>query len=242
MTNKIKSFGKIFGFIALFLFCYFFLLPFTPLLIGAVITGGILGNVTGKVGGVVGGMWKGINYLRAYVIPANPQSVDQTTQRTKFSVIQEYVRQVLATLVHGYWDMYQVGQSGYNAIMSNWMLNADSANLLVAACKAAKGTLSPQAITSAIYTTGTGALNSIWTEDLVGNQLSTDLLRVLVFDKSSGLLYFFEPNQARSTEANLITLPVGLTATNLEVFFFFKQGTGSLMIVSDSVHLTATAA
>jgi hypothetical protein len=241
MSKKIKTFGKIFGFIAFVLFVYFFFLPFTPILIAGVISQGILGKVSGKVGPVVGGDWKGINYLRGYVIPANPQTPDQVTQRTRFTVIQDYVRQVLSTLVQPYWDQYQSGQSGYNAIMSDWMLNADGSNLLVAACKASKGTLSPQSIATAVYLTGSGELSLTWVQSLVGNQLATDVVRILVFNKASGILYFKSPSSERSEAGTTVELPTGLTATNLEVFTFFKQGTGSSMIVSDSVHRTATA-
>lgn len=241
MSNKILSLGKIFGFIALVVFMFMFILPFAPIFIAATLGGGILGNVIGKVGPVVGGMWKGINYIRSYVIPANPQSVDQTTQRTRFSVIQEYVRQVLSTLVHPYWDQYQVGQSGYNAITSDWMLNADSNNFLVAACKAAKGTLSPQAIDISTYVTGTGLVEIAWTEALSGNQLTTDKPHALIFDKGTGLLHFSNGANTRAEETMLMTIPTGLTVANLLTFLFFSQGVGSTMIVSDSTSYVTEA-
>jgi len=240
MEKNKFSFVKILGFVAVVLFCYFFLLPFTPILIAGVISQGILGKVSGKVGPVVGGDWKGINYLRGYVIPANPQSPDQTTQRTRFTFIQNYVRQVLSTLVQPYWDQYQTGMSGYNAIMSDWMLNADSGNLLVAACKASKGTLAIQNISTAVYSTNN--LQVDWMEVLVGNQLTTDIAHLLVFDKSTGILYYSDGTTPATRGDETMDHGIdGLTATNLEVFLFFSQGTGSQMIVSDSDHMTATS-
>lgn len=241
MSNKIFAFGKLFCFIAAVLFCYFFFLPFTPLLIAGVITQGILGKVSGKVGPVVGGDWKGINYLRGYVIPANPQSPDQTTQRTRFTVIQDYVRQVLSTLVQPYWDQYQSGQSGYNAVMSDWLFNADVTNDLIAACSISKGTLSPQSIDISTYATGTGLVEIAWTESLVGNQLSTDKPHALIFDKSSGLLYFDSGANTRAEETMSMTIPTGLTVANLLTFAFFSQGSGSTMIVSDSTSYVTEA-
>lgn len=232
---------RFFGFCALLL-AFFLSLPlFTPLLIAGVITQGILGGFSGKVGPVVGGKWKEIDYMKSYVIPANPQTVDQTTQRTRFSTILGYARQVLSTLIQPYWDPYYSDKSGYNAIMSDWLLNADASDLLVSACKISKGTLVPQVITTAQYNTGTGVLTIDWAENTTGNALSTDVLKAVVFDKSTGLLYFDNSAAVRSGETDDITIASGLTATNLEVFTFFVQGSGSSMIVSDSDHITAAA-
>jgi hypothetical protein len=49
------------------------------------ITRGILGGGRGKVANVVMGNWKGIDYLRAYAVPANPRTESQTSVRTTFS-------------------------------------------------------------------------------------------------------------------------------------------------------------
>lgn len=43
--------------------------------------GPFVSNISGKVGNTVCSRWKGRSYIRERVIPANPQSVDQTTQR-----------------------------------------------------------------------------------------------------------------------------------------------------------------
>lgn len=239
MTKKINLIGKVFLFSFAIWAVYFFFLPFTPLLIGAVITQGILGKVTGKVGNVVGGDWKGINYLRGYVIPANPNTADQQTQRSRFVIMQDYVRQVLSTLVQPYWDPFAVGKSGYNAIMSEFLLNAPVSNLLTAAVKLSKGTLSPQAINVFGYTAGDGKCNPGWTLGLVGNQLGTDVPQYVIFDKSTGILYFRAGQATRADEGDEVTIPLGLTPSNLECYTFFTQGSGSSMIISDSVHKVA---
>jgi len=49
------------------------------------ITRGILGGGRGKVANVVMGNWKGIDYLRAYAVPANPRTEQQVAVRTTFS-------------------------------------------------------------------------------------------------------------------------------------------------------------
>jgi hypothetical protein len=233
---------KIFCFVSLVLLAYI-VSPFSlTFLLGGVITQGILGGFSGKVGPVVGAKWKDIDYMKSYVIPANPNTPGQQTQRTRFTTIQEYARQVLSTLIQPYWDPFYSDKSGYNALMSNWLLNADANDLLVAACSASKGTLAPQILTIATYDSVSGDVSISWNQNLVGNQLATDLAKVLVFDKSSGLLYFEDSSDARSTNNTTFTINTGLTATNLECYLFFSQGSGSSMIVSDSDHLTAEAA
>lgn len=61
----------------------------------AIIDLGILGPVKNKVGPVVGFMWSGLNVLRSYVIPANPRTVRQTTQRNKFSVTVQMAKSII---------------------------------------------------------------------------------------------------------------------------------------------------
>lgn len=241
MKKRFNLIGKIFLFSFAILVVYFFLLPFAPILIGAVISQGILGKVTGKVGNVVGGDWKGINYLRGYVIPANPNSPGQQTQRSRFVIMQDYVRQVLSTLVQPYWDPFSVGKSGYNAIMSEFLLNAPGSNLLTSAVSISKGTLAKTGAIEATY--DTGDLQITWSKTLVGNMLLTDVAHVVIFDKSTGLLYFSDGDVAktRNDESINCAIGAGLTATNLECYLFFSQGSGSSMIVSDSVHDTAQA-
>ena len=46
---------------------------------------GILGSGRGKVANVVMGRWKGIDYIRAYAVPANPRTEPQVQNRSKFS-------------------------------------------------------------------------------------------------------------------------------------------------------------
>ena len=47
---------------------------------------GILGGLSGKVGNVIGGSWKGIDYIRIKPSSvANPRTVGQVNQRTKFT-------------------------------------------------------------------------------------------------------------------------------------------------------------
>lgn len=53
---------------------------------------GILGGFSGKVGNVVGGKWKGIDWMRVRVIPANPKTASQITVRSLLKDVVERAR------------------------------------------------------------------------------------------------------------------------------------------------------
>ena len=67
---------------------------------------GILGGFSGKVGNVVGGNWKGINYMRVKPASvANPKTVGQVNQRTKFSERLKFLQPMK--------DFIKVGYKGF---------------------------------------------------------------------------------------------------------------------------------
>lgn len=213
-----------------------------PILIGGVITSGILGGFSGKVGPVVGGNWKGIDFMRSYVIPANPNSVDQQAQRSKFSVAIDLARQVLGDLIQPYWDQYQTGKSGFNAVVSEFLSTLDGTNKLTVATKLMKGTLVGVNSFTSTYATSDGAVDLVWTNNAgTGNALGTDLAIIIAYDKVNSKLYAFATANPRSAANATVEMPSGLTATNVIIFLAFSQGTGSQMIVSDSVGDVAAA-
>jgi hypothetical protein len=208
-----------------------------------VIQNGILGGFSGKVGPVVGGKWKDIDYMRSYVIPSNPNTVGQQAVRTKFSALVAIARQLLDTLLQIYWDPFHSDMSGYNAWMSKNYALLDGSNDLTASSIMAKGTLEDMAITVATYNTVNGELSYEWDGTIFGNGLATDYAYTVVYDKSTDLILFSGiQGELRGDEAETVTVPSGLTATNLFVYLFFTRGTGSEIIVSDSHGLVCSAA
>ena len=85
---------------------------------------GILGGFSGKVGNVVGASWKGIDYMR--IMPAsvaNPRTPGQVSQRTKFTLVLDFLQPLLGFLRIGF-KGYAEGMSAFNAAMSYNLLNA----------------------------------------------------------------------------------------------------------------------
>lgn len=72
---------------------------------------------------LVGTTWKGIKVLREYVVPANPQTAGQVTQRGYMTTAVSFWRTVLTSAVHrAAWDRAALHDprtlSGFNAFAS----------------------------------------------------------------------------------------------------------------------------
>lgn len=204
---------------------------------------GVLGKSRGKVGPLVCAIWKGINYAKEYVVPANPQSEKQVYQRDRMAFAQMLASFFLTSLVQIFWKQYEEQSSAYNEFISYNILQQDdydtggptfSADYSKA--RITKGSLEPIAsITSWTYDTATGAAVVAWDETVVGNGSLTDKVVVLIWDKANKVGYI-ATDATRDDETDTLTLPTGLTATNLEGYLGVAKADGSLYITGISVH------
>jgi hypothetical protein len=228
---------------SVFLFVTFFTLLFFPSVsglslpvIGGVILSGILGGFSGKVGPVVGASWKGIDYMKQYVIPSNPNTSGQQAQRSKMSQAIKNARQVLSTLIADYWSPYAVHMSGFNAFTSELLLTFTGANIFALNTRVAKGVLTPILNLVASYNTGTGALTSVWDANLVGDALGTDTIVFVAYEKSTkDIVGYQDTGTLRSTQAGSMSIATGFTASNVYLYAFAVQGVGASMKISDSI-------
>jgi len=80
-----------------------------------VIKRGILGGFSNKVANVVGSSWKGIAYMRAMPLSvANPRTVGQINQRTKFGTISAFASGIVGGWIQPLWNRFAVQASGFN--------------------------------------------------------------------------------------------------------------------------------
>lgn len=207
-----------------------------------VILQGILGGFSGKVGPVVGGKWKDIDYMRGYVIPANPNTVAQQGVRAKFAQLVETARLLIPVILQPFWDMFYSGMSGFNAWISANYANASSVGILGANAVMSRGTLEGVTGVVGTYQTGTGGIAVEWDGTIFGNGLDTDTVCLVAYDISTQNIYTQIGSFTRVDNACSFDIPVGLTATNIIIWIFFTQGTGSAMIVSDSIGDVCAAA
>lgn len=203
---------------------------------------GLFGEVRNKIGGVIFSNWKGINTAREYKVPANPQSVAQTAQRTKFAAIVSLAQALLGTLIVTFWNPFAVKMSGFNAFIKSVFPNVTSAGLITADCKVTSGTLeSLGLVPTPSYDNATGNMVIDWNGNVSGNGELTDDVNLLIVNKNDNSIIYYEPACATRTNASYEpTITSGLTATNLLVFIWASRGTGSSFIVSDSEGLQAT--
>jgi hypothetical protein len=210
-------------------------------IIGGVILQGILGGFSGKVGPVVGAAWKGIDYMRGYVIPANPNTSGQQTVRTKWSVLSQMASSLLSTLITTYWNPFAVQMSGFNRWMQVNYSTLDGSNDLTITSKMAEGTLEGVTGFTVTYATGTGECIGAWDGTIVGNGLDTDFVVLCVYDKTTNSFFVGTGTDIRSAEILSLAISSGLTATNLIGYLFAFRGTGSEFVTSDSVADVAAA-
>jgi len=152
-----------------------------------------------------------------------------------------------------YCNRHSLGLSGMNLFMKNniaalfasmtnkaiiWNETSNKLNLLLLKCS--KGDLEGTSeITTAVYTTGTGACVLTFPSTIFGNGLATDLVYAMVAKKAildvttwEPKLFVFPPSRGntktRSDATVTLTLPAGLTATDLTAYVFFKDAAGSI--------------
>ena len=202
------------------------------------IINGILGGVSGKVGGVVGSNWKGIPTIRAYAIPANPQSAGQTTQRNKFAAILAFLKLILTTVIQPYWDPFATGQSGYNVAMSvnllGWAGSTSYEDAIVS-----QGSLEQETLDAAEYSAGDVGVS--WTPAGLGDGLDTDTAVVVIVDIENNIA-FVDTSLTRVDSGGDVTIGAGRTVGSLKCYLFFTRGSGETLVVSNSDYAQVTAA
>jgi hypothetical protein len=202
----------------------------------AKIRSGILGNLRGKVSGVVGSQWKDVNYLREYVKPANPNTAAQQVQRTKMSDAVTFCKPLVGPVFNAYTDKFQKSMSGFNRfIKSNIAVFDGTPDLPVV--KLTEGSLFPLATFAATYNTADGEVLLSWDKAIGNNGDILDHTYAVVYHEPSGLWYFAPEEELRDDEADLISLPAGLTATDVSVWTWAARVVGSVVtLISDSVY------
>lgn len=196
------------------------------------IINGILGGVKGKVGGVVGANWKGVDYLRSYSIPANPNTAGQQAARGKLSFTGRIGKLLLATVIQPFWNPFFSKMSGYNGFSKTNIPrianDSDYANLLVA-----DGQLEKPTISSCSYNTVADAVEISFSSTVQGNGLGSDEICIVVIDSANNVSFFKDGGDLR--EDGAIDVLVGdRVPANLHAYIFAKRGTGDDLEVSPS--------
>lgn len=189
---------------------------------------GLLGKASGKVGGLVTANWKGINYAREYVIPANPRSSAQTTRRTVFSHLIFIGRQIKSTFIDTFWNTLYKGKNttgfaqftGYN--QKNISELARLADL-----KLATGDLENVQMDEIAIDSLNNRVDVAWFKNTVSNGSGSDKVFIYVYVPSRKFLYSQPTSYSRDDEAGSISVPdIGEVLTDIYVFVTTCNATG----------------
>lgn len=201
--------------------------------------GSPFGKMSGAIAGQVTSSWKGIKYGRAYVIPNNPQSVNQTLQRTIFKNISEFGRRIVDTILNPYTLPAPKLMSAFNKFVSINTKLQTGLTILYNLIKITTGGLyNPGILSFACANTGDLCVFE-WEINLVGEALSTDLGHAVVYNETQDKFFFGSPT-ARS-EGGVTVIATGANLNDvMHGWIFFVNALGT--IVSDSAYATDVVA
>lgn len=193
---------------------------------------GILGHFSGKVGNVVGASWKGIRYIREYVIPANPDTDAQKAERALFADLVHLAKAALGPVLQVFWDPFLRSNSGWAEFIGvnrDLYLTPDD----FSPCQLARGTLEGAVIATAVYSGPTVIFT--WDGTVLGNGSDGDFACCFVYDEANKV-GFFASNATRVTETQSVTVGTGRVAANLNAWLFFADSSTVPTNVSFSDH------
>lgn len=196
------------------------------------INNGILGAVSGKVAGVVGGRWKDKAYLRAYTIPANPNTAAQQVQRTKFSATVNFAKPLVGQVFNSFTDKFQKSMSGFNFfIKRNIALFIEPPTW--GSIKITEGPLFRPVITSITSVEAVVTIN--FATDLGNTGLADDQINAVVYNRETGVFFFPGAAVNRSVGAIDITVADASDEDMVSGYVFAAQSiSGVLDSISDS--------
>lgn len=190
---------------------------------------GILGGISGKVANVVGGNWKGIDYLRSKPQSvANPRTVLQVNQRTKFALVLRFLQPNLSFIKIGYKN-YAVKQSQFNSAMSyilnNAIVGTDPTDFAIDYSFAllSRGTLSGSL--NPVFDLSTpGQVQFGWDDNSnEGNALATDKVMVVIFNPLKGESVLITDGATRADLSQTVVIPNSYAGDDLQLFISFKN-------------------
>jgi len=197
--------------------------------------GGILGPVRGKVSNVVGAQWKETAYFRGYTIPANPNTEAQQAQRAKMTTAVWYARALLGSVINPYWDPFEKAYSGYNRFLSV-NVKAMASGTAYESILTSRGKLEKvSAMDGSTYPVTVTKVEVTWTGNLMGNGLATDKSLLVIVDVVNKVAWISAGGSTREDGSEEVEVGEGRTAANLKSYLGFYRGTGTSLMVSDSV-------
>ena len=189
---------------------------------------GILGGVSGKVANIVGSRWKGIDYIRAKPLSvANPRTLLQVNQRTKFALVLRFLQPNLNFVKIGYKN-YAVKKSQFNSAMSYLLNNAIigvSPNFEIDYSLAllSRGNLST-ALNPVFDLSTPGQVEFSWDDNSTdGNAYATDKVMVVAYNPLKGESIYLTEGAIRTDLSQSLVLPNSYSGEEVHLFISFMS-------------------
>ncbi len=189
----------------------------------AIIINGILHSGKGKIGPVIMSEWKGIPYIKSYVIPKDPKTPAQLSHRAKIKCLSDFLKPNYASYIKTYFTKAIEGLA-----MSQWnkffQVNTsvidpknNYKNILIS-----YGDVDPVEITMCQYNTSTDRMTIQWNSGSGNNSTPSDNIEI----------YF------KSVDDNFLR-PLQLTSIERRDEEYIKDGWGALGFGLGTVYLIA---
>ena len=189
---------------------------------------GILGGVSGKVANVVGARWKGIDYIRAKPQSvANPRTLLQVNQRTKFALVLRFLQPNLNFIKIGYKN-YAVKKSQFNSAMSFILNNAiigvsPDFEIDYSLALLSRGNLAG-ALNPVFDLTTPGQVQFSWDDNSTdGNALATDKVMVVAYNPLKGESVYLIEGATRADLSQTVIIPNSYAGDDLQLFISFMN-------------------
>lgn len=170
----------------------------------ATYNGSAFGNISGKTLGVVAGSWKGQNYVRSYVVPANPRTQAQTETRTLFKDVAQWGKNIVGIWLNTMTAPKPKKASPYNLFVKRNMDAQRGNTFSVENVILAEGSLPLPATSSVTVSKGSG-LEVTFSTEITGDAKSTDIVGVLLYDETKDV--FVSATAPRSAGTISAALP-----------------------------------
>lgn len=183
----------------------------------AKMAGGLFGKASGKLGTLVFAAWKGTQYVRSLVMPANPNTPAQQAQRNLFRNCVYFGKSLLGSVIQPFWDPFYKDNSGW----AKWMdrnLTVMHPTFDATAAIMSEGILEGTVCTGATYAGPNVTMT--WAPACLGNGLPTDNAVCIVFD-AVNRVSFVNTTVDRSVGTANINVGAGRNATFMYAYLFF---------------------
>ena len=182
----------------------------------------------GQYTNVVGARWKGIDYIRAKPQSvANPRTLLQVNQRTKFALVLRFLQPNLNFIKIGYKN-YAVKKSQFNSAMSFILNNAiigvsPDFEIDYSLALLSRGNLAG-ALNPVFDLTTPGQVQFSWDDNSTdGNALATDKVMVVAYNPLKGESVYLTEGATRADLSQTVIIPNSYAGDDLQLFISFMN-------------------